>query len=379
MKKKVLIVLGIMLFVGIISCCVFIYINNTNSNKYVLAYVPYKYIELDKEEITLKKGEEFSFIHNIEINEISDNIELKIDNTDVIEDKKNLTIKAISVGQANLSIINNKGKILKNILVQVKPIPTKIKTNKTNLIMKKGETESIEVKVLPDNLENKNVKYTTSDANIATVDDNGKIKGISSGEAIISIETEETPTITKKINVRVITIEVKENGATYVDDILIVNKKYHLPATYNLGVDKTAKEKFEEMRKAALKDNISLRIVSSYRSYNTQAAIFNKNFNLHGAYVANRFSAKPGESEHQTGLAFDINQANRSFVGTREAKWLQDNCYKFGFIIRYPQGKENVTGYVYEPWHIRYVGEDIAKEIFKSGLCLEEYLGLDKI
>ena len=143
------------------------------------------------------------------------------------------------------------------------------------------------------------------------------------------------------------------------------------------GVDKTAKEKFEQMKRVAIKDNISLRIVSSYRSYNTQAAIYNKNLNLHGAWVANRFSAKPGESEHQSGLAFDINQANRSFVGTKEAQWLQENCYKFGFIIRYPRGKENITGYVYEPWHIRYVGEKVAKEIFESGLCLEEYLEID--
>ena len=105
--------------------------------------------------------------------------------------------------------------------------------------------------------------------------------------------------------------------------------------------------------------------------------VYNKNFNLHGERIASRFSAKPGQSEHQTGIAFDINQANRSFVGTKEAKWLQENCYKFGFIIRYPEGKESITGYVYEPWHIRYVGENVAKEIFESGLCLEEYLGVN--
>ena len=376
MNKKTLIPLIIVLLLGLIIFCACLYAKKINSNKCVLAYVPYKYIEANMEEIVLKPNEEFLFVHNIYKNEISDNIELKIDNEEIIELNDNLGIKAIGVGQANLSIINNKGKVLKNIVVQVKTIPTDMEINKTNLIMKKGETESIEVKVLPDNLENKKVKYTTSDENIATVDDNGNIKGISSGKVVISVETEETPIIKKDINVRVINIEVKSNGATYVDDILIVNKKYHLPATYNFGVDKTAKEKFEQMKKAAIKDNISLRIVSSYRSYNTQAAIYNKNLNLHGAWVANRFSAKPGESEHQSGLAFDINQANRSFVGTKEAKWLQDNCYKYGFIIRYPQGKESVSGYVYEPWHIRYVGEDIAKEIFVSGLCLEEYLGI---
>ena len=373
MNKKTLI---IVLLLGVVICCTVWYINKVNSNKCILAYVPYRYIEFDNDELILKKGEEFSFVHNIDINEIANKVELKIDNEEVIKPNDELGIKAIKVGQTNLRILNNKGKILKDIVIKVKPIPTDIEVDKTNLIIEKDKTKSIKIKVLPDNLENKKVKYTTSDESIATVDESGTIKGVSSGKVVISVETEETPTIIKNINVRVITIEVKENGATYVDDILIVNKKYHLPATYNFGVDKTAKEKFEQMRKAALKDNIGLRIVSSYRSYNTQAAIFNKNFNLHGAYVANRFSAKPGESEHQSGLAFDINQANRSFVGTKEAQWLQENCYKFGFIIRYPRGKENITGYVYEPWHIRYVGENVAKEIFESGLCLEEYLGI---
>ena len=374
MNKKTLI---IVLLIGVIICCAVWYINKTNSNKCILAYVPYKYIEFDSDELILKKGEEFSFVHNIDINEIESSIKFNIENEGIIKSNTELGIKAIEVGQTNLRIVNNKGKILKDIVVKVKPIPTDIEIDKTNLSIEKDKTKSIKVKVLPDNLVNKNVKYTSSNENIATIDENGNIKGISSGKVVISVETEETPIIKKDINVRVINIEVKSNGATYVDDILIVNKKYHLPATYNFGVDKTAKEKFEQMKKAAIKDNISLRIVSSYRSYNTQAAIYNKNLNLHGAWVANRFSAKPGESEHQSGLAFDINQANRSFVGTKEAKWLQENCYKFGFIIRYPRGKENVTGYVYEPWHIRYVGEKVAKEIFESGLCLEEYLEID--
>lgn len=374
MNKKTLI---IVLLIGVIICCAVWYINKTNSNKCILAYVPYKYIEFDSDELILKKGEEFSFVHNIDINEIESSIEFNIENEEIIKSNTELGIKAIEVGQTNLRIVNNKGKILKDIVVKVKPIPTDIEIDKTNLSIEKDKTKSIKVKVLPDNLVNKNVKYTSSNENIATIDENGNIKGISSGKVVISVETEETPIIKKDINVRVINIEVKSNGATYVDDILIVNKKYHLPATYNFGVDKTAKEKFEQMKKAAIKDNISLRIVSSYRSYNTQAAIYNKNLNLHGAWVANRFSAKPGESEHQSGLAFDINQANRSFVGTKEAQWLQENCYKFGFIIRYPRGKENITGYVYEPWHIRYVGEKVAKEIFESGLCLEEYLEID--
>lgn len=81
-----------------------------------------------------------------------------------------------------------------------------------------------------------------------------------------------------------------------------------------------------------------------------------------------------GESEHQTGLAFDINSTRWDFAETKEAKWLANNCYDYGFIIRYLEGKENITGYVYEPWHIRYVGKEISSQMKNSGLCLEEFL-----
>ena len=375
MKKKILIALFIILMI----CFIFIlYINNRNSNKYILAYVPYKYIELDTQEVILKEGEEFSFIHNMDINEIDDNIKIDIEDNEIIQLNNQFTIKAINTGKTNLKIVNkNNGNILRNIQIIVKSIPKNIEVNPTDLVIEKNKSKSIQIKIFPDEVENKKVKLKSSNENIATIDSNGNIKGISSGKVVIIVESVETPSITQNINVKVINVEVRDNGATYVDGILLVNKNYHLPATYNFGVDETAKGKFEQMKKVALKDNIRLNIVSDYRSYYTQASIYNKNLNLHGERIASRFSAKPGQSEHQTGLAFDLNKANRSFVGTKEALWLKENCYKFGFIIRYPEGKESITGYVYEPWHIRYVGEKVAKEMFKSGLCLEEYLGVN--
>jgi len=374
MNKKILVVPLVLLIICLMSLW---YVISISGNKYILAYVPYKYIQLDSEEIILKKGEEFSFAHNMDLNEIDNNIKLNIENEEIVELNDELTIKAIDIGETNLTVSTNKGTVLKNIKIKVKPIPIDVEVNETYLVIEKDKTKQIKVKVLPNDLENKKVKFSSSNENVATVDEDGNIKGISSGKVVISIETDETPAITKTVDVKVINVEVRDNGATYVDGILLVNKKYTLPSTYKPGVDKTAKEKFEQMRKAALKDNISLKIVSSYRSYNSQAVIYNNNVSLHGTRIANRFSAKPGQSEHQTGLAFDINQANREFVGTKEALWLQKNCHKFGFIIRYPSGKESITGYVYEPWHVRYVGEEVAKEIYKSGLCLEEYLGVD--
>lgn len=126
-------------------------------------------------------------------------------------------------------------------------------------------------------------------------------------------------------------------------------------------------------------ENIDLTGVSGYRSYDYQSELFSRNILANP--LANQFSARPGESEHQTGLAIDVsspsvgNVLSQSFGATKEGEWLAQNAPEFGFIIRYPQGKEEITGYQYEPWHIRYVGKDIARQIAARNITLEEYLG----
>lgn len=170
-------------------------------------------------------------------------------------------------------------------------------------------------------------------------------------------------------------IEVK-NGITYVDGILIANKTYSLPSDYNPGVNQEALDAFDTMARDAQKDNISLWIVSGFRSYETQTYTYNSFVNQRGRENADKVSARPGHSEHQSGLAFDINTTSFAFIGTPEAKWIAENCWKYGFIIRYMEGKEEITGYSYEPWHVRYLGKEKAKEIYQSGLCLEEYYGI---
>ena len=100
--------------------------------------------------------------------------------------------------------------------------------------------------------------------------------------------------------------------------------------------------------------------------------------NCIGKTEADRVSARPGHSEHQLGLAIDVNSCYNSFADTKEGKWLAANCYKYGFILRYPSyAAEKYTGYAYEPWHIRYLGEELALKVTQSGLTLEQYLGID--
>ncbi len=169
-----------------------------------------------------------------------------------------------------------------------------------------------------------------------------------------------------------------EDGKTYIDGLLVVNKTYSVPKNYGNGLTKTTKSAFEEMKTAAAADGISLRIVSGFRSYNTQKNLYNNYVKRDGKTKADTYSARPGYSEHQTGLAMDINRAGSAFNGTPEAKWLSDNAYKFGFILRYPEGKTNETGYKFESWHYRYVGVELATKLYNNGdwITLEDYFGI---
>ncbi|MBD7913553.1 M15 family metallopeptidase [Clostridium sp. Sa3CUN1] len=135
------------------------------------------------------------------------------------------------------------------------------------------------------------------------------------------------------------------------------------------------KEPLEELINEAKKEGIILIGNSAYRSYESQEIIYNNRVRDEGKKSADAYVAKPGFSEHQTGLCIDITNKYRYFAeGTEEAEWLEKNCSRFGFIIRYPKNKKRITGIEYEPWHIRYVGKDVAKYIYDNGITLEEYL-----
>lgn len=172
---------------------------------------------------------------------------------------------------------------------------------------------------------------------------------------------------------------VKSNGAYYIKGILVANKTYALSSTYAPGgLTKETNEAFLNMQKEAAKEGIKLTIISGYRSYTKQQSIYNRYVKRDGKKEADRYSARPGHSEHQTGLAFDVNSLDQSFGNTKAGIWLSENCYKYGFILRYPKGKESITGYMYEPWHFRYIGSD-AKNLYNKGnwITLEEYLGVE--
>jgi D-alanyl-D-alanine carboxypeptidase len=278
----------------------------------------------------------------------------------------------------------------------------------------------------PENSDESNEVWSSSDENVATVNDYGYITPVGAGECIITISMDNNTGCYAEVKVTVtdpngtvsgagetattansavsgteasgvsqtsttvasaeatqlsetpngFKIEVVD-GKTYVDDILIANKSYTLPSDYDPGLDPTAESQFYALSAAAAQEGLNIWLASGYRSYNYQYEIYNTYVSQYGKDTADTFSSRPGYSDHQTGLAIDVNSIDDSFGDTAESDWLAAHAHEYGFIIRYPEGKESVTGYKYEPWHIRYIGVEKATAVYNSGLSLEEYLGID--
>lgn len=210
--------------------------------------------------------------------------------------------------------------------------------------------------------------------------------------------TPENPSVTEDTEVTTTTPAYNDShqeadGTTVISGILLVNKEHPLPADYapdytngagqSTSLQGDAEAAAEAFLAAANAQGNSMYILSGYRSYDVQASLFANYAAAHGEDKANTFSARAGQSEHQTGLAFDVGDAAHSGYNLQTSidqfpgvQWMMQHCAEYGFILRYPEGKEKITGYQYEPWHFRYVGVEAATAIMSSGLTLEEYLGV---
>ncbi len=172
---------------------------------------------------------------------------------------------------------------------------------------------------------------------------------------------------------------------------ILVNKYWYLKENYTpnnlqiipeeyarsgMRLVQEAKDAFVSMARAARRDDRPIIAMSSYRSYNYQVDLYNKYKDADGTKAADTYSARAGYSEHQTGLCVDIYDGKIDYTNFEKSdsfKWMQDNAYKYGFILRFPEGKEDITGYQYEAWHYRYVGKKIAKYIHDNDITFEEY------
>ena len=194
--------------------------------------------------------------------------------------------------------------------------------------------------------------------------------------------TETTATV-PQITETQVTGKLTNNGSYYsvrgkYDDIIIVNKKHGLSKDYNPGENPTAKAAFVRLRDDMINQGLNVgRSYSGFRSYDYQKTLYDNYVSRDGQVAADRYSARPGFSEHQTGLVFDLTDKSGNLLeDSRASQWLKDNAHNYGFIVRFQAGKEASTGYMPEAWHIRYVGKE-AKDIHDSGLSLEEYFGIE--
>lgn len=359
--------------------------------------------------------------------------------TDVATVDKNGTIKGVNTGETTVTVTDSVTGLTKDITVTVNglELPESMKFDKDSVTIEVGEVYNSVLKFTPEDITYTGAIYYTSDATIASVTNEGVITAKEAGTCTIEAYYENDYRLVATMEVTVIDPYVitepetttpetpapettaaetpapettvpdteptpetetdppassstpaptpeytgshkKEviDGITYFDGVMIANKTYTLPRSYNPGVQPEAMDAFYDMQAAAASEGISLWILSSYRSYDDQEVIYNRYVSQDGRDAADTYSSRPGHSDHQTGYTFDLNSLEQDFQYDPAGQWLDKNCYKYGFIIRYPKGKDSSTGYMYEPWHVRYIGVDLATKVTQSGLSLEEYFGI---
>lgn len=332
----------------------------------------------------------------------------------------NGTIKGVNSGETTVTVTDSVTGLSKDIAVTVNglELPESMKFEKESVTLEKGEVYNSVLRFTPEDITYTGAIYYTSDATIASVTNEGVITAKSAGSCTIEAYYENDYRLVATMEVTVIDSYVitdqttvpetsatepvpdtetdppasskpaptpeytgshkKEviDGITYFDGVMIANKTYTLPRSYNPGVQPEAMDAFYDMQAAAASEGISLWILSNYRSYDDQEVIYNRYVAQDGRDAADTYSSRPGHSDHQTGYTFDLNSLEQDFQYDPAGQWLEKNCYKYGFIIRYPKGKDSSTGYMYEPWHVRYIGVDLATKVTESGLSLEEYFGI---
>ena len=377
-------------------------------------------IRLSKSEIALPVGgSDVSYVTMLPANAANKSELWSSSDTSVATVSEDGTITGISEGTCIVTVYSRSNPNVHasvNVTVTDPAKVREIKLSKYEMNILVGTNDISYVTMLPKTALNVEEVWTSSNPAIASVDRWGNVYGVSAGSCIVTVISKANPSVKADINVTVhnkpiivtsstatttvttstatttttttaqpVTPPAQHlvqtiNGATYIDGIIVVNKTYGLPENFAVTeLNPLALSSFNKLSSDAALLGLNIRCSSGFRSYATQQTLYNNYVASDGAAAADTYSARPGHSEHQTGLAIDVNSISDDFLGTPECEWLAKNAHRYGFIIRYPKGKEDKTGYRYEPWHIRYLGVETATAVYNSGLCLEEYLGIDSV
>lgn len=376
-KKKLLIIIGICILLVIVGIMIYLF-TVKRSVKDIFRY---------KDKITIEVGDSLPVVNDYLYKDINSDIEIEWNDIDT-EDNK---IYKAGIYYGSFIYDNDK----KNITLVVED-------NTPPIIDGVKDYEILAYETVPDFLDGVTVSDNSKEDIVVTID--GKYDSEKPGTYVMYYKASDSSNNTTSKEFKLV---VKENnnvkisktkkgntiknyyGVTYIDNVIIANKTYSLPSnfvpnnlvTFNgyIKVVDYVKDAYNELKSDSSVLGLNIYASSGYRSYSDQKYIYDNYVRMDGMVKADTYSARAGYSEHQTALAIDLNTVDMSFDGTSESNWLKDNCWKYGFIIRYPKDKENITGYMYEPWHIRYVGKELARVLYNNGnwLSLEEYYGID--
>lgn len=275
---------------------------------------------------------------------------------------------------------------------------TGISLSETEVTLTVGASKMPIVTMAPENATNKGEKWTSDNTAIAKVNQYGNITGVSEGSCTVTVTSVSSPDISATVKVTVTKATTSLPSGDWA--LKLVAPGYAIDQAYQntipLGtvggkqIDQRIVAATQQMIAAAKADGVNLGVMSGYRTIQYQINLFNRHVQQRMAKGMTKeeaiadtklYVAVPGESEHNLGLAIDFMSGTsadleESFANTPQGKWLKAHAADYGFILRYPKDKQNITKISFEPWHYRYVGVDVAKQIMSSGKCLEEYLGV---
>lgn len=376
-KKKLLIIIGICILLVMVGIMIYLF-TDKRSVKDIFRY---------KDKITIEVGDSLPVVNDYLYKDINSDIEIEWKDIDT-EDNK---IYKAGIYYGSFIYDNDKMNITLVVVDNTPPVIDGVK-----------DYEMLAYEAVPDFLDGVTASDNSMEDIVVTID--GKYDSEKPGTYVMHYKASDS---SGNITSKEFKLVVKENsnvkisktkkgntiknyyGVTYIDNVIIANKTYSLPnnfvpnnlVTINgyIKVVDYVKDAYNELKSDSSVLGLNIYASSGYRSYSDQKYIYDNYVRIDGIDKADTYSARAGYSEHQTGLAIDLNTVDMSFDGTSESNWLKDNCWKYGFIIRYPKDKENITGYMYEPWHIRYVGKELARVLYNNGswLSLEEYYGID--
>ena len=377
-KKKVIIIIIVISFIilSISGILLFDYINNkedTNkSNTNISNVESLQKLGYSKESI--EQMEKLDILDKVLKNEYSKTLDVALSSNKFKSEYLDLYLNVEYLDKEDfidkINALNDKGYTIEEINF----ILSKINYEDITYILESNYLENIKDYLNIENMDIQKLKRYIDYYN------NNSSKDLRSVINYVNMDMDKTPYVDYKTvedpnNILVLVNKYNKLADDYKpDDLERINTNY---SVRNLYLRKDAKEAFEALCRDASSLGLSIRAISSYRTFDYQKGLYDNYVSVNGVEEADTYSARPGFSEHETGLATDVMGSNGNytrFAETNEYTWVVNNAHNYGFVIRYPENKENITKYKFESWHLRYVGKDAATYMYENNLCLEEYL-----